>query len=179
MFRASDNSMPLLPAPNPTDLVTRPIQPDDVQRIVAHIAFTGATRRHTFIFLGSPFSVHHPEQGHDIQILRLSFLSQFVQCDKRVLLEDISGEGGTDVSIEEGSGLRWRFSALRYHVKWKSVFWRNLSHRERAGRMIKCTQQLCYKNRCASVSFLRAFQQTHRQTLLNGRRPSNRQRLRL
>ena len=32
------------------DLVTRPIKPDDVQRLVAHIAFSRATGRHTFVF---------------------------------------------------------------------------------------------------------------------------------
>ena len=33
-----------------SDLATRPVQPDDVQRIVAHIAFSRATGRHTLSF---------------------------------------------------------------------------------------------------------------------------------
>ena len=68
------------------DLATRPIQPDDVQRIVAHIAFSRATGRHfrlptklrlrspTLDSLGSPFSLRSQDQEHDIHLLRLFLL---------------------------------------------------------------------------------------------------------
>ena len=39
------------------DLVTRPIQPDDVQRIVAHVAFSRAIRAHTLVFRPSSVSL--------------------------------------------------------------------------------------------------------------------------
>ena len=42
------------------DLATRHMQPDDVQRILAHVAFSGATRRHTFVFRPSfAFTLPH------------------------------------------------------------------------------------------------------------------------
>ena len=71
------------------DLVTRHTQPDDVQRIVAHIAFSGATGRRepqrthfrlptklrlhspTLDSLGSTFSIRLPNQGRDIHRLFL------------------------------------------------------------------------------------------------------------
>ena len=51
--------------------------------------------------LGSPFSIHPPNQGRDIHH-RLFLLPQ-LRAWQRTLLEDISREkGGADVGIEEG-----------------------------------------------------------------------------
>ena len=77
--------LPILQAKR--DLVTRPIQPDDLQRLAARIAFSGATQGHTppttirlhfpaLDSLGSPFSIRLPYQVHDIQLLRLFLLPQ-------------------------------------------------------------------------------------------------------
>ena len=47
-----------------------------------------------------------------------------------------------------GSLFFWGFLfALRYHVKWKSVLWRNLSQVECVWRVIKCARQLCDKGK--------------------------------
>ena len=57
------------------DLATRPIQPDDVQHIVAH--FSRATGRHTSGFVSTlphwtlwaaHFPIRLPDQGHDIPL---------------------------------------------------------------------------------------------------------------
>ena len=110
----------LLPAPNPSrresfHLVIRPIQPDDVQRIVAHVAFSRATGRHTFVFRPSfaftlPHwtlgTVHFPfVQTRGMKSISVSsFFRNHVLGDNRALLEDISREkGGADVSIGDGA----------------------------------------------------------------------------
>ena len=98
--------MPPLPAPNPAG--TRPIQPDDVQRIVAHIAFTRGTRRHAFVFRPNfaftlphwaLWAAHFPFI-HDIHH-RLFLLPQLrARRDERT--QDISrDDGSTDVGIED------------------------------------------------------------------------------
>ena len=108
------------------DLLTRPIQPDDVQRIVAHVAFSRAIGRRTFVFRLSFVSTlphwtlwaaHFPfvPLTRDMTSLSISpFFRNQVQDDKRSLLEDISGEGGgADASIDEwAEGLTVRHRLL-------------------------------------------------------------------
>ena len=84
------------------DLVTGPMQPDDVQRIIADIAFTRCGGRlassssdqaspslsHIGLF-GQP--IFHSSNTGDLKSIHV-FFRNYVQGEKRTLLEDISGE---------------------------------------------------------------------------------------
>ena len=96
------------------DLVTGPMQPDDVQRRIAHVAFVRCSGRHTFVFRPSfaftlphwtLWAAHFPffSQLGDLKSISISsFFRHYVQGDERTLLEDISREEvGTDVRIDE------------------------------------------------------------------------------
>ena len=94
------SQVPPLPAPNPAgkkrDLATRPMQPDDVQRIVAHIAFSRATGRHTFVFRPSfAFTLPH----------WTLWASHFPFVTRRYARTSsgLQQRGGTNVCLEEGA----------------------------------------------------------------------------
>ena len=87
------------------------MQPDDVQRIIAHVAFVRCGRRHTFVFrprfaftlpLWTLWAAHFPffpQLGESIPIS--SFFRHYVQGEKRTL-KDISGEKeSADARIDE------------------------------------------------------------------------------
>ena len=115
---ATQSHLCQLPLQEERDFATRPIQPDDVQRIFVHSVFPRATGRTHFRLptklrlhsptldsLGSPFSIRSPGQEHDIHLLRLLPSSE-IKCKaiSAHSLEDISrDEGSTDVSTEEGA----------------------------------------------------------------------------
>ena len=82
------------------DLATRPTQPDDVQRIVAHVAFTRAAGGHPFVLRPSfaftlphwtLWAAHFPFVSQTRSMTSIfsvsSFFRNYVQGDKRALLE--------------------------------------------------------------------------------------------
>ena len=111
-----DSLLPPLPTPilqEKRDLVTGPMQPDDVQRIIAHVAFTRCGGRHTFVFrpsfaytlpLCTLWAAHFPvsPQHGDLKSIPISsFFRHYVQGDERTFLEDVSREkGGADVRLK-------------------------------------------------------------------------------
>ena len=81
-------SLPTLPSRGPLEDTL-----SSSDQASSHFSHTG--------FFGSPFSIHHPNQGRDILTVS-SFFRNRVQGDKRALFEELSGEeGNADVSIDE------------------------------------------------------------------------------
>ena len=90
------------------------MQPDGVQRTIAHVAFTRCGGRHTFVFrpsfaftlplwtLWAAYFSFFSQLGDLKPIPVTSFLRHHVQVDERTFLEDISREeGGADVRFDE------------------------------------------------------------------------------
>ena len=107
------------------DLVTKPMQPDDVQRLVTQCAFMKAAGGHIFILQPSfaftlphwiLWAAHLPFVPHtkDLKSITISsFFRNYVQGEERTRLEDISREEGGMGGVRGGA----RMPALKKGLK--------------------------------------------------------------
>ena len=106
-----DNLTPARQLPILQEERDKPIQPDDVQRTVAHIVFSRIPWRNAFVFgpcftfiflMGNRISVCLPNKSSTTTLTIFSLFRYQVQTDKRALGASPEKKEGADVSYEEG-----------------------------------------------------------------------------